>query len=221
MFCAPIPQIFNKFSFQFKLAALLVFTKGNLSYLFTGKPSRWWQRSAVFVCRIVVSTIVFRIVDVLKNIFSSVVIFGLGRSVRLFGKKWSDLGSQGCFSGFCYEFFLLLPITFFFKYVRLEICNIQSHNYLLTKTLSLWSVRCYNLNPFFPFVPLSSADKISHVLPADSLVLFDLMLLLLCCSTRTNHSLGDLFDVDIFKSFTSWSLGPVQVSLLRCIFLCV
>lgn len=109
----------------------------------------------------------------------------------------------------------------FFKCVRLEICNIQSHNYLFTKTLSLWSVRCYNLNSFFTFVPLSSADKISHLLPADSLVLFDLMLLLLCCSTRTNHSLGDLFDVDIFKSFTFWSLGPVQVSLLRCIFLCV
>ena len=199
----------------------MVFTKCNLSYLFTGKPSRWWQRSAVFVYRIVVSTIVFCIVDVLKNIFSSVAIFGLGRSVWLFGKKWSNLGSQGCFSGFCYEFLLLLPITFFFKCVRLEICNIQSHNYLFTKTLSLWSVRCYNLNSFFTFVPLSSADKISHLLPADSLVLFDLMLLLLCCSTRTNHSLGDLCGVDIFKSFTFWSLGPVQVSLLRCIFLCV
>ena len=128
---------------------------------------------------------------------------------------------KAAFQVFVMNFFFFYRSPFFFKYVRLEICNIQSHNYLLTKTLSLWSVRCYNLNPFFPFVPHSSADKISHLLPADSLVLFDLMLLLLCCSTRTNHSLGDLFDVDIFKFFTFWSLGPVQVSLLRCIFLCV
>ena len=198
MFCAPIPQIFNKFSFQFKLAALLVFTKGNLSYLFTGKPSRWWQRSAVFVCRIFVPTIVFRIVDVLKNIFSPVVIFGLGRSVRLFSKKWSDLGSQGCFSGFCSEFFLLLPITFFF--LNMSVSKFVTSSYTIV---------------------ISTHENVSHLLPADSLVFFDLMLLLLCCSTRTNHSLGDLFDVDIFKSFTSWSLGPVQVSLLRCIFLCV
>ena len=70
-------------------------------------------------------------------------------------------------------------------------------------------------------IVISTHENVSHLLPADSLVFFDLMLLLLCCSTRTNHSLGDLFDVDIFKSFTSWSLGPVQVSLLRCIFLCV
>ena len=197
MFCAPIPQIFNKFSFQFKLAALLVFTKGNLSYLFTGKPSRWWQRSAVFVCRIFVPTIVFRIVDVLKNIFSPVVIFGLGRSVRLFSKKWSDLGSQGCFSGFCYEFFLLLPINFF---LNMSVSKFVTSSYTIV---------------------ISTHENVSHLLPADSLVFFDLMLLLLCCSTRTNHSLGDLFDVDIFKFFTFWSLGPVQVSLLRCIFLCV
>ena len=70
-------------------------------------------------------------------------------------------------------------------------------------------------------IVLSTHENVSHLLPADSLVFFDLMLLLLCCSTRTNHSLGDLFDVDIFKFFTFWSLGPVQVSLLRCIFLCV
>ena len=70
-------------------------------------------------------------------------------------------------------------------------------------------------------VVISTHENVSHLLPADSLVFFDLMLLLLCCSTRTNHSLGDLFDVDIFKFFVFWSLGPVQVSLLRCIFLCV
>ena len=70
-------------------------------------------------------------------------------------------------------------------------------------------------------IVISTHENVSHLLPADSLVFFDLMLLLLCCSTRTNHSLGDLFDVDIFKFFTFWSLGPVQVSLLRCIFLCV
>ena len=70
-------------------------------------------------------------------------------------------------------------------------------------------------------IVISTHENVSHLLPADSLVFFDLMLLLLCCSTRTNHSLGDLCGVDIFKSFTFWSLGPVQVSLLRCIFLCV
>lgn len=70
-------------------------------------------------------------------------------------------------------------------------------------------------------IVISTHENVSHLLPADSLVFFDLMLLLLCCSTRTNHSLGDLFDVDIFKFFMFWSLGPVQVSLLRCIFLCV
>ena len=127
----------------------MVFTKGNLSYLFTGKPSRWWQRSAVFVCRIFVPTIVFRVVDVLKNIFSSVVIFGLGRSVRLFSKKWSDFGSQGCFSGFRYEFFLLLPITFFLKYVSLEICNIQLHNCHIYSRKRIPSASCGQLSLFW------------------------------------------------------------------------
>lgn len=122
--------------------------------------------------------------------------------------------------------FQVFVMNFFFFYRSLFFLNMSVSKFVISSHTIIYSrKRChfgaYVVNPFFPFVPLSSADKISHLLPADSLVLFDLMLLLLCCSNRTNHSLGDLFDVDIFKSFTFWSLGPVQVSLLRCIFLCV
>lgn len=101
-----------------------------------------------------------------------------------------------------------------FRFLFWIFSSFTDHLFFLNMSVSKFVTSSYT-------IVISTHENVSHLLPADSLVFFDLMLLLLCCSTRTNHSLGDLFDVDIFKFFTFWSLGPVQVSLLRCIFLCV
>lgn len=101
-----------------------------------------------------------------------------------------------------------------FRFLFWIFSSFTDHLFFLNMSVSKFVTSSYT-------IVISTHENVSHLLPADSLVFFDLMLLLLCCSTRTNHSLGDLFDVDIFKFFMFWSLGPVQVSLLRCIFLCV
>lgn len=148
MFFALIPQIFNKFSFQFNLrlswsvkVICLIFSQGNQAG--DGRGAQYSYAESSYPQSSFVSSTSSKTSFRPSSSSASGGVFG--SSAR--NDRTSAL--KAAFQVFVMNFFLLLPITFFFKYVSLEICNIQLHNCHIYSRKRIPSASCGQLSLFW------------------------------------------------------------------------